>query len=364
MYFVGSKAFHLIVQTYFPQKLAPSRYDAYLAAGWFRGSIMLYKMDLLCVEDDLFSVVNIRLNLEDYQPKKRLSKLLRKNEDLFEIAIGPAQIDEERERLYDLQRPKFKGFIHSTLNDYLHSGFFRTVFNTWEVAVYDGTHLAAVSYFDLGENSVASLIGLIDPDYQKFSLGIYTMLQELNFSKSMGKRWYYPGYILDKQSSFSYKLRLGEFEYYNANRRWSKIANYNPEESVAFKVKSKISALVGAFEKNRLWMNERLYPYFSMGYMYSFQIKFVRYPVLINTGIIRPNGIVFTSYDLEHDSFAVIVGNHAEDYSQLVNMEMSLEYGSNIYFNDLLEEVSVLGHFPSPEEAAVFVRSLYTEQGN
>jgi hypothetical protein len=58
------------------------------------------------------------------------------------------------------------------------------------------------------------------------------------------------------------------------------------------------------------------------------------------------------------------VGNHAEDYSQLVNMEMSLEYGSNIYFNDLLEEVSVLGHFPSPEEAAVFVRSLYTEQGN
>ena len=37
----------MLVQTHFPRKLAPQRYDQYLASGWFRGSVMLYKVDLM-----------------------------------------------------------------------------------------------------------------------------------------------------------------------------------------------------------------------------------------------------------------------------------------------------------------------------
>ena len=56
----------MLVQTHFPRSLSRSRHDQYLASGWFRGSVMLYKMDLLCIDESLFSVVNIRMNLDQH----------------------------------------------------------------------------------------------------------------------------------------------------------------------------------------------------------------------------------------------------------------------------------------------------------
>ena len=61
----------MLVQTHFPRSLSRSRYDQYLASGWFRGSVMLYKMDLLCIDEQLFSVVNIRMNLHHHEPTAR-----------------------------------------------------------------------------------------------------------------------------------------------------------------------------------------------------------------------------------------------------------------------------------------------------
>ena len=127
-----------------------------------------------------------------------------------------------------LHKDRFKGFIHPTLNEYLTSGFHRTVFDTREVCVYDGDKLVAVSYFDVGDRAMASLIGLQHPDYRKFGLGIYTMLKEVEFGRSAGLKWYYPGYVLDLPSDFDYKLELGEFEYYTPTKRWGAFRNFDP----------------------------------------------------------------------------------------------------------------------------------------
>ena len=64
----------VLVQTHFPRKLAPRRYDQYLASGWFRGSVMLYKVDLLCIESGIYGVVNIRTNLDRFALKKSQRK--------------------------------------------------------------------------------------------------------------------------------------------------------------------------------------------------------------------------------------------------------------------------------------------------
>ena len=44
--------------------------------------------------------------------------------------------------------------------------------------------------------------------YSKYSLGTYTLLKEAEYGKRTGRRWFYPGYILDKRSD-DYKLKLG-----------------------------------------------------------------------------------------------------------------------------------------------------------
>ena len=78
---------------------------------------MLYKMDLLCIDADVFSVVNIRLDLQKHAAKKRHRKLLRRVEQRFNITYGPAKVTAEKQRLYDEHKTRFKGFIHQTLEE-------------------------------------------------------------------------------------------------------------------------------------------------------------------------------------------------------------------------------------------------------
>lgn len=331
----------MIVQTYFPQKLSPSRYDSYLAAGWFRGSVMLYKMDLLCVEDDLFSVVNIRLNLAEYSHKKRMRKLLRRNNKQFRYVIKDASIDQDRERLYQLQKGKFKGFIHNTLRDYLNAGFPATVFDTKEVAVYEGERLVAVSYFDVGQTSIASLLGLYDEDYNHYSLGKYTMLLEIEYALLKDKKLYYPGYVLDKKSSFNYKLQLGDYEFYNKNKRWVKYDSFRSEDTLAWKLKQAHEELKAALEAEEIKSKTLLYPYFSMGYMNFWNAEFVRFPLLefLKCG----NEFLLLSFDIESMEYKLVRAIQAKEYEQLVNMDMSKEYTSNsMYLNDLMLEDNLL----------------------
>ena len=177
----------MLVQTHFPRSLSRSRYDQYLASGWFRGSVMLYKMDLLCIDEQLFSVVNIRMNLHHHEPTARQRKTMRRVESRFTVTYGHAQPNANKEALYAQHKHKFKGFVHNTLTEYLNAGFQGTVFDTREVCVYDGDKLIAVSYFDLGEQSMASLLGLFDHAYNKFSLGTYTMLKEAEYGRRTGR---------------------------------------------------------------------------------------------------------------------------------------------------------------------------------
>jgi arginyl-tRNA--protein-N-Asp/Glu arginylyltransferase len=328
----------MIVQTYFPQKLSRSRYDAYLASGWFRGSVMLYKMDLLCMEKDVFSVVNIRLNILNFSYKKRHQKLLKKNNERFVTVVNPAQPNAEKEALYQSHKSRFKGFIHGTLDEYLHSGHHQTVFNTSEICVYDGDRLVAVSYFDVGEKSIASLLALYHPDYHAYSLGIYTMLKEVEHGIKLEKKWYYPGYVLDRPSSFNYKLSLGQYEHYNANKRWSSMSKFNSSDTIGFHLKKKLETLHGECKSEGIEMKRWLYPYFSMGYMGYWNIDFVKHPLFYEIPYGAPGtSKLMVAYDLDDEVFSINVIDHADAHDHLINMEISHEFMSDpSYFMELM----------------------------
>ena len=57
---------------------------------------MLYKMDLLCIDAEVYSVVNIRLELARHALSKSQRKIKRKIEQRFTVAIGPAKISQSR----------------------------------------------------------------------------------------------------------------------------------------------------------------------------------------------------------------------------------------------------------------------------
>ncbi len=266
----------MLVQYYYPQTLSPDRLDRYLADGWFRGANMLCRSQLVCFEKELYSVINIRLNLEDFGFRKSLRKLMNRNGRNFQVEIGPASVNDAKEKLYQGQKHRFRGFIFDTLSQFLYSDYWQSVFETHEVCVYDGDSLVAVSYFDVGKESVASILGLYDPEYQKFSLGMYSMLLEVEFAMQSGKKFYYPGYVLDDYPQFDYKLRLGDMEYYDWYGKWLPFAEMEHDKLVGNQLKQVLQELKFSLMAKGITSEIKLNPFFSVGYLDQLEEDFLQ----------------------------------------------------------------------------------------
>ena len=253
----------MFTQRHYPSKIAPAELDQYLARGWFRMGQLIFTTRFIFFFAKLYSVIWLRLPLEEYVPKKRLRKLSRRNHARFRVAYGPMRIDREKEMLYiryRIDRERLSAdSLYSSLLDF--NG--KSIYNTWETRVYDGDKLIAFSFFDLGKDSAESITGVYDPDYQQFSLGIFTMLLEVEFLQARGMRYYYPGYIVPGYHPFAYKTRLGEeqLEYYMPDEHiWEPYLHFDETETPAIRMTEKLSELSVALRRAGIPALERIYP--------------------------------------------------------------------------------------------------------
>lgn len=260
----------MLVKYHVPNRfLSPKILDVFLATGWFRSAYMMYRAKMVCLDEELNTIINIRTNLCEYAPSKSLRKLLRRNDEQFRTVIRPMYIDADKQRLYTMQQDRFGGFIYSDLKYFFYGeDAIRAPFNTQEVCVYDGDRLVAASFFDLGGQSMASLLAIYDTAYAKASLGIYTMLKEVEYAQSLGLKYYYPGYILDKNPAFDYKLRLGQVQYFNwETSRWRKWQSRKDIPTGADAYLDHLTQVQTLLEAQGIAARLYLNPYFSIGYI-------------------------------------------------------------------------------------------------
>jgi leucyl-tRNA---protein transferase len=200
-----------LLRYYVPETLSKKQLDLYLAAGWFRSGSMLFKAKVTCFENNLYTPINLRIKLTDHEFTKSQRRLYNRNQKLFRYEIRKATITEEKERLFSGQQQRFRSFLSNSLEEFM---ALTHRFDTQEVAVYDEDRLVAVSFFDLGHNSLMALLGLFDQSYSKYSLGIYTMLVELQYGIDSGRQWYYPGYVHEVPSVYDYKCTYPDKVFY------------------------------------------------------------------------------------------------------------------------------------------------------
>ncbi|TAK50415.1 MAG: GNAT family N-acetyltransferase [Saprospiraceae bacterium] len=195
--------------------LAPTEVDALLENGWSRSDVNLCTTLVHSVEGGWRASLMLRLPLRDFTFKKRFRKVMRRNGRIFQTRIRPFQPSEEKENIWQV----FKKNIHhwrfvSTLESHLFKEQNPAGFQSWEVAVYDGSRLVGFSVFDRGAASLASLEAAYDPAYAKYSPGMHTMLAEIEYAMQQGLSFYYPGFIPKDTPMFEYKLRPGGLEFF------------------------------------------------------------------------------------------------------------------------------------------------------
>jgi arginine-tRNA-protein transferase len=352
----------MFVHMRFQNRLAPERYDQFLAAGWFRGASMLYRMDVMCIDGAVNSVVNVRLPLADFAPSKRQRKLISRVERRFRVEVRPAPAvpDAARETLYTAHRGRFRGHVHATLNDFFTAGQEEVAFETWEVGVYDGETLVGMSYFDAGGVALASLLAAFHPDCSAYSLGTYTMLREIAHAQTTGRTFYYPGYILDRTSLFDYKLRLGAMEYLGRDRAWHPYAHFEPWGTAGAAIERATAALESALCAAGIGFRRWLYPGFALGHLARWEGRFVRLPVFIELGA-DGCGTACIGYLPEPGTFECLRMAPSPESAHWVNYELAEEFRNpHVYWPHLMEVVLLDAEAADLGSAVEWARSWCT----
>jgi arginine-tRNA-protein transferase len=171
-------------------------------------------------EDDTagipMKILPLRINLKHFKMSKSQQKLFRKNSERFSLKREKAVLDQELDALFLKHREKFTYNLPPSLDYYVgeeaRKGEDLRV-DCLAFKVYDGQKLVAVSFLDYGVKTASALYAMNDPDYNRYSLGIFTMLAEINHCISDGFQHYHLGHVHEGSSFYDYKKRFYGTEY-------------------------------------------------------------------------------------------------------------------------------------------------------
>ncbi len=196
-----------------PDTLAPEELDRYLERGWYRIGQTVMTCRFLLWGGVLRSAIWTRTPLSDYRFRKGLRKLMNRNGRRFRLSEGPMVLDGEREALYRRYLTVARGDRAESLAELLYGDSDRDLFETREIGIWEGDRLVGFSWFDLGRESIQSLIGVYDPACADASLGFYSLLLEVRYGMETGRRFHYSGYVLPGEPAMDYKLRVGHMQW-------------------------------------------------------------------------------------------------------------------------------------------------------
>lgn len=214
---------HLFLNEEFTSlSVKPTELDELLARGWRHFGTEFFRYNLAWHDFEIRRVHPLRIRLTGFSLSKSQRRILKKNTDC-RVVIQPANVNPPTIELFDRHRLRFVENRPDSLYQFLSDDPSRKPCSTFEVAVYKESKLIAVSFFDLGSNSLSGVYAVFDPQYANRSLGIFTMLTEIDYAISSGKQFYYQGYCYDGESFYDYKKKFRGSEYFDWKDSWRKL---------------------------------------------------------------------------------------------------------------------------------------------
>ena len=211
------------IQVIEPFNMEPAQLDKFLAIGWYRMQQTIFTTDVLHFNNKAYFPIWLRIRLHDIPGKKYLA--LKKKNKRFTTEIKKAVITPQHEALYARYKEAITFDCAANLHSLLYGKSARDIYNTHMINMYDENKLTGVGFFDLGGNSAAGITSVYDPDYKKYSPGIFMIYEKMIWCNEQNYTWFYPGYFVPGYPLFDYKLDIGgdALEYFNLyTKEWFK----------------------------------------------------------------------------------------------------------------------------------------------
>lgn len=203
---------------------------ALINRGWRRfGSYYFHPICESCSE-----CKSLRINVDEFKLSKSQKKSIKRNRET-EIIIQKPTLTQAHLDLYN----KYHAFKHQKDN-WTHrnispreykENFVEGAHDFGKEVLYiqDG-EIIGVDLIDILDDGISSIYFYYDPDFPRLSLGIYSLLYQIELAKVLELPWIYLGYWVDGCKAFAYKSNFQPQEILNDFPPINKIAlwhNFN-----------------------------------------------------------------------------------------------------------------------------------------
>jgi arginine-tRNA-protein transferase len=199
--------------------ISPQMLDLRLVTGWRHFGTNFFRYNFAIHEGELCGVLPLRLPLENFEPSKSQRRILRKNADL-DARFVPSGHSPEHDRLFDRHKARFRENVPDSLRDFLSAAPAELPCANLMLEVRLNGELIAASFLDLGAEATSSVYAAFDPAHEARSLGIFTLLREIEYARELGKRFHYLGYSYTVPAFYDYKKRFNGIEGYDWDNGW------------------------------------------------------------------------------------------------------------------------------------------------
>ncbi len=219
--------FQLINEKFFADFVLAEQMDSLLANGWRHFGTHFFRFNVGFLRDELRLVLPLRTDLRNFRLSKSQRRVLRLNEDL-NVEIDPIELDREAEDLFDRHKTRFDHSVPDSLYNFLSRNPSSSPCEAKQVRVTKGDRLVAISYLDAGHEATSGIYAMFDPAESARSLGIFTLLKEIEYSIEQGKEFYYLGYCYEGESFYDYKKRFRGTEVFDWKGNWHQTDRLKP----------------------------------------------------------------------------------------------------------------------------------------
>ena len=201
-------------------KIQPDNYVSLLNKGFRRSGLTIYHPVCSSCQE----CIPIRIDVNNFIKNKGQRRTWRKNNDL-RIEHHATEFNQEDFTLYSrYQREWHKSDVHVKVGEYI-DFLIDSPVPTEIIRYYLGEKLIGLGWVDRLAELLSSVYFVFDPDYVSRRLGIFSLLYEIEYARSLDIRWLYLGYWVKSSAKMKYKAEFQPAELLY-NFKWIPLNSY------------------------------------------------------------------------------------------------------------------------------------------
>lgn len=164
--------------------------------------------------------IAVRVPVQSFRANRTQHRALKRNNEL-RISVEPAQFTQRYFHVYEryISMRHADGDMYPATEDQFKSFLLSAWADTLFVCAYEGDRLLSVAVTDRLNDGLSAVYTFFEPNESARSLGVFSILQQLELCKTLGLSHLYLGYWIKESSKMAYKSQYRPLQMF-IDGRW------------------------------------------------------------------------------------------------------------------------------------------------